>query len=282
MTSVNPFAEFYNACENALKKVLTELYPDFSIPSNLLDVPPNLEFGELAASVCFELAKHAKKSPRSIAQQIVEKINDSQIELIESVSAAGAGYVNFKVNSELFSRLTLNSIKELDLDYGFVKTSEPKKILLEHTSVNPVHPIHIGQARNPMLGDAISRLLKKHGHYVSSHYYVDDVGRQSAVIAYGYTKLGKPKPDQKPDRFIGGIYTVTSCIMEVKRYKKAVESAKQNCPKDLPKLNRQLDEWVSISAEIQQRFPELFDKLLDEINKDADPEQQVAKLIQKL
>jgi len=280
MNSVNPFAKFYAACETALKKTLTELYPDFSIPSNLLDVPPNLEFGELAASVCFELAKNAKKRPRSIAQQIVEKIDVSKIELIESVSAAGAGYVNFKVNSELFSRLTLNSVKQFDLEYGYVKTSEPQKILLEHTSVNPVHPIHIGQARNPMLGDAISRILKKRGHDVSRHYYVDDVGRQSAVIAYGYTKLGKPKPDQKPDRFIGGIYTVTSCIMEVKRYKKAVESAKTTCPEDLPKLNRQLDEWVSISSEIKERFPELFEKLLDEINKDTDPEHQIAKLIQ--
>jgi arginyl-tRNA synthetase len=280
MSSVNPFAQFYVACENALKKTLTELYPDFSIPSNLLDIPPNLEFGELAASVCFELAKHAKKSPRSIAQQIVESLDVSQIGLVDCVSAAGAGYVNFKVNSELFSRLTLSSVKELNQAYGFVKTNEPKKILLEHTSVNPVHPIHIGQARNPMLGDAISRILAKRGHDVSRHYYVDDVGRQSAVIAYGYTKLGKPKPDQKPDRFIGGIYTVTSCIMEVKRYKKAVESAKQSCPEDLPKLKRQLDEWVSISAEIQERFPELFGKLLDEINKDSDPEAQVAKLIQ--
>ncbi|MCW8802393.1 MAG: arginine--tRNA ligase [Candidatus Bathyarchaeota archaeon] len=280
MSSVNPFAEFYASCETALKKTLTELYPDFPIPSNLLDVPPNLEFGELAASVCFELAKHAKKSPRSIAQQIVENLDSSKIELVESVSAAGAGYVNFKVNSELFSGLTLGSVKHFDLDYGFVKTSEPQKILLEHTSVNPVHPIHIGQARNPMLGDAISRILKKRGHDISSHYYVDDVGRQSAVIAYGYTKLGKPKPDQKPDRFIGGIYTVTSCIMEVKRYKKAVESSKTSCPEDLPKLNRQLDEWVSISAEIKERFPELFGKLLDEINKDVDPEEQVAKLIQ--
>jgi arginyl-tRNA synthetase len=280
MNSVNPFAKFYAACETALKKTLTELYPDFSIPSNLLDVPPNLEFGELAASVCFELAKNAKKRPRSIAQQIVEKIDVSKIELIESVSAAGAGYVNFKVNSELFSRLTLNSVKQFDLEYGYVKTSEPQKILLEHTSVNPVHPIHIGQARNPMLGDVISRILKKRGHDVSRHYYVDDVGRQSAVIAYGYTKLGKPKPDQKPDRFIGGIYTVTSCIMEVKRYKKAVESAKTTCPEDLPKLNRQLDEWVSISSEIKESFPELFEKLLDEINKDTDPEHQIAKLIQ--
>ena len=196
------------------------------------------------------------------------------------VQAAGAGYVNFRVNSEMFSGLTLNSIKELDMDYGYVKTNEPKKILLEHTSVNPVHPIHIGQARNPMLGDVISRLLLKRGHDVSCHYYVDDVGRQSAVIAYGYTKLGKPKPQGKPDRFIGGIYTVTSCIMEVKRFKKAVESAKNLDDQELSKLKRQLDEWVSISAEIEQRFPELFSKLLVEINKDVDPELQVAKLIQ--
>ncbi|MDG6222018.1 MAG: arginine--tRNA ligase [Candidatus Bathyarchaeota archaeon] len=287
MVPVNPFAEFYNACETLLKDTLQQLYPDVNFNEiigssnrSTLQVPPNLEFGELATSICFELAKQAKKSPRNIAQEIVDAINVSKIELIDSVSAAGAGYVNFRVNSEAFSCLTLKSINELDLDYGFIKTREPKKILLEHTSVNPVHPIHIGQARNPVLGDAISRILKKRGHDVSCHYYVDDVGRQSAVIAYGYTKLGKPKPDQKPDRFIGGIYTVTSCIMEVNRYKKAVETAKTSCPKDLPKLNRQLDEWISISAEIQERFPELFGKLLDEINKDADPELQIGKLIQ--
>ena len=152
MICVNPFAEFYTTCETVLKDALTRLYPNFSLPSILLSVPPNLEFGELASSVCFELAKHAKKSPRSIAQQIVDAIDVSDISLIDLVQAAGAGYVNFRVNSEMFSGLTLNSIKELDMDYGYVKTNEPKKILLEHTSVNPVHPIHIGQARNPMLG----------------------------------------------------------------------------------------------------------------------------------
>ncbi len=174
----------------------------------------------MAASVCFELAKHARKKPRSIAEEVVKAIDVSGLALIESVQAAGAGYVNFRVNSEMFSRLTLESARELDTEYGYVKTSDPKKILLEHTSVNPVHPIHIGQARNPMLGDALARILINHGHNVSRHYYVDDVGRQSAVIAYGYIKLGKQKPKGKPDRFIGGIYAVTSCIMEVKRLNK--------------------------------------------------------------
>jgi arginyl-tRNA synthetase len=279
MVSVNPFAEFHAGCETVLKDSLNMLYPDFSLPSILLEVPPNLGFGELASSVCFELAKHAKKKPRKIAEEIVQSIDVSGFPLIQSVDAAGAGYINFHVNSEKFSLLTLESARALDVEYGYVKTSEPKKILVEHTSVNPIHPIHIGQARNPMLGDAIARILTEHGHTISRHYYVDDVGRQSAVIAYGYSKLGKPKPQGKPDRFIGAIYAVTSCIMEVQRLKKAVETAKKIEATEVSKLQRELDEWASISAEMEQRFPEIFGRLLDEINKESDPEEQVSKLI---
>jgi arginyl-tRNA synthetase len=183
MISDNPFAQFQFACEALLKDAINRLYPDFQLPSILLQVPPNLEFGELAASVCFELAKYAKNNPRTIAEELIQSIDANRFSLVESVQAAGAGYINFHVNSELFSRLTLESIRTLGVNYGYVKTSNPQKILLEHTSVNPVHPIHVGQARNPMLGDALARILKEHGHNVSRHYYVDDVGRQSAVIA---------------------------------------------------------------------------------------------------
>jgi arginyl-tRNA synthetase len=279
MVSVNPFAEFYAGCETVLKDALNRLYPDFPLPSILLEVPPNLEFGELAASLCFELAKHAKKKPRSIAEEIVQAIDVSGFPLIESVQAAGAGYINFRVNSETFSRLTLESARALDQEYGYVKASEPQKILLEHTSVNPVHPIHIGQARNPMLGDAIARILTEHGHTVSRHYYVDDVGRQSAVIAYGYLKLGKPKQKGKPDRFIGGVYAVTSCIMEVQRLTKAVESAENLEDEEVSKLKRDLDEWTSISADMEKRFPKLFVQVFEAISRDSDPEEQVSKLI---
>ena len=276
MVSVNPFDEFYDACETVLKDALKRNYPDFPLPSILLEIPPNLEFGELAASVCFELAKYAKKKPRIIAEELVQSINVEGFPLIKSIQAAGAGYINFRVDSKAFSCLTLESVRALDAEYGYVKVSEPEKILLEHTSVNPIHPIHIGQARNPMLGDALARILAAHGHNVSRHYYVDDVGRQSAVIAYGYLKLGKPSPNSKPDRFIGGVYAVTSCIMEVQRLQKAVALAELD---DVSKLQRELDEWTSISTDMKKRFPKLFSQLSEAISKDSDPEEQVSKLI---
>ena len=280
MVSVNPFAEFRAGCETALKDALNRLYPQISIPSILLESPPSPKFGELASSACFELAKQTEKKSRKIAEQIVQIIDVSGFPLIQSVKAAGEGYINFYVDFEEFSRLTIESARTLDNEYGYVKTSKPKRVIVEHTSVNPIHPIHIGQARNPMLGDALARILKAHGHTVFRHYYVDDVGRQSAVIAYGYEKLGKPKPKGKPDSFIGAIYAITSCIMAIQRLKKEVERAKElSLTEEVSKLQRELDDWTSVAADLEGRFPKLFALLLDEISKDEDAKNQVSDLI---
>ena len=282
MVSVNSFAEFRVGCETTLKDALNRLYPQFSVPLILLETPPSPKYGELASSVCFELAKQTEKKPRKIAEQIVQIIDVSGFPLIQSVKAAGEGYINFHVNFEEFSRLTIESVRTLDNKYGYVKTSKPKKIIVEHTSVNPIHPIHIGQARNPMLGDVIARILRAHGHTVYRHYYVDDVGRQSAVIAYGYEKLGKPETEGKPDSFIGAIYALTSCIMEIQRLKREVERAKEiSLNEETSRLQRELDEWTSVAVDLEGRFPKLFARLLDEIGKDEDPENQVSDLIRR-
>jgi arginyl-tRNA synthetase len=203
----------------------------------------------------------------------------SDFSLVEKVASAGGGYINFHVDSAKFSALTLASVKQLGFEYGFLRTEKPLKIIVEHTSVNPLHPIHIGQARNPMLGDALARILKSRGHTILRHYYIDDVGRQSAVVAYGYAKLGKPQPDEKADHFVGKIYTITSCLVEINRLKRALGLAKAVSSLDeIAKINREIDDWVSIAAELEEKFPALFEKLLAKIGKDEDPEEEINRL----
>ncbi len=173
----------------------------------------------------------------------------------------------------------MDSINKLDQTFGFVKTGEPKKIIVEHTSVNPLHPIHIGQARNPTIGDTLARILQLRGHSVSRHYYIDDVGRQSSVVAYGYAKLGKPKPTEKSDHFVGKIYTVTCCIVEINRLKKTREQAiALHNADDLVKCNKEIDEWMSIAAELKEKYPVLFDSLITKIGEDENPEEEINRL----
>ena len=279
MVSENPFAEFRKECETALAYALRKVLPEIEIETLSLSKPPNSEFGQLSSSLCFELAKKLNQKPIALAEHLVKAINKSDFSLVEKVASAGGGYINFHVDFAKFSALTLASVEQLGSEYGFLKTEKPLKIIIEHTSVNPLHPIHIGQARNPMLGDALARILKSRGHTVFRHYYIDDVGRQSAVVAYGYAKLGKSQPDEKADHFVGKIYTITSCLVEINRLKRALELAKTVSSLDeIAKINKEIDDWMSIAAELKEKYPALFDKLLAKIGRDKNPEEEVNRL----
>jgi arginyl-tRNA synthetase len=280
LVSANPFGEFRGQCEAALKEALIRIKAKTQTKSLSLEIPPNPEFGTLASSLCFDWAGQTGEKPFRLAEKIVRAIDVSGFSLLESVKPAGGGYVNFHANFPAVSALTLESIEEHGAEYGFVKAEKSLKIIVEHTSANPIHPITIGEARNSILGDTIARLLKARGHDVRRHYYVDDVGRQSAVVAYGYIKLGKPRPEGKLDQFVGIVYAATSCIIEIERLKKQLENAKRaEAPtEETLRLQKQLDEWTSIAIEIEDEHHELFQKLLEAIGEDKNPESIINEL----
>jgi len=272
MVSTNPFGDFRKECEQALREALSKFFPSISVSSLLLDIPPNPEFGELASAIFFELGKKMKEQPRKLAEQTLETIKVENFPLIDAVKVAGGGYVNFHANFDKFSKTTIDSARALGAAYGYVKTEKPQKIIVEHTSANPISPIHIGQGRNPVLGDALARILAARGHKVFRHFYVDDVGRQTAVAAYGYEKLGKPPLEGKSDHYIGLIYTITSCIIEIDRLKRAIKKEGTAASETSQQLRKQLDEWASIAAELENTHPKLFSQLLEKTSKDENLE----------
>jgi arginyl-tRNA synthetase len=281
MVSVNPFADFRSECEVILANALKTALPEVRVETSPLSKPSNQNFGQLASSVCFELAKKLNKKPAELANKLVKTADKTGFVLVDKVETEG-GYVNFYANFAKLSAITLESIGQLGQEYGFIKTDKPTKIIVEHTSVNPLHPIHIGQARNPMLGDALARILMRRGNAVSRHYYIDDVGRQSSVVAYGYDKLGKPLPDEKADHFVGKIYTITACLVEINRLKQQLLLARAVQPKeDVAKLDKELGEWMTIAGELEGKHPKLFKALLDKISEETNPEEEINRLNRK-
>jgi len=280
--SASPFTEFRKQCRELLIRSLEAISPDLAARKFTLDIPPNPRFGELSTSLCFEAARTLSKKPLELAKEIeVEARNKKDcFELVDAVEAAGQGYVNFHANFAELSSLTIRSVRAIDLEYGYVKTDKPEKIIVEHTSVNPVHPIHVGSARNSFLGDSLARILKARGHIVSRHYYIDDVGRQSAIVAYGYKLLGKPKPVGKPDHFVGAIYAVTNCLLEIRRLKSILNLQKNKLSHDqTQRIKMELDDWVAVAVELQSKFPEIFNSLLEAFEKIENPEAEVNALM---
>ena len=93
--------------------------------------------------------------------------------------------------------------------FGYVDIGKGKKVTVEHTSANPNKPIHLGTARCAVLGDLAGRLLKMAGYDVEVENYVDDLGRQIAVLLHGYNRHKaeiERKPGDKADYYFGLVY----------------------------------------------------------------------------
>jgi arginyl-tRNA synthetase len=133
------------------------------------------KYGDLAYP-CFNLAKKSKRNSNEIAKEVAKKI---KLELIEKVEAVGP-YVNFYVNWSKFGQSLLEAV---DSKYGghFIKG---KKALVEHTSINPNASPHVGRVRNAIIGDSIVRLLRFIGYDTEVHFFVNDVGKQIAMLVY--------------------------------------------------------------------------------------------------
>jgi arginyl-tRNA synthetase len=168
--------------------------------------PPRKEFGDLTCNVAFPLSKQLKMPPPKIAQELINHIKPvlGQFSLISSVEPHPAGYLNFRANYAELSTSTLSSVMKED-NYGHVRLDK-KRVVIEHTSVNPNKALHVGHMRNVILGDTLHRIMKAAGQNVTVLNYVDDSGLQVADIVIGFKYAGFPvePPDgRKFDQYCG-------------------------------------------------------------------------------
>jgi arginyl-tRNA synthetase len=180
--------------QTAVNDALTQLGAG-GVDVAIQDVPEDKP-GDYGTPVAFLLAKTLRKNPAQIAQDIV-----SQLKLPQGVAKAEAvgPYINFFVDAGAF----VKSVIESDMTLP----KQDKKVIVEHTSVNPNKEAHIGHLRNIVLGDSIARILKATGYTVEVQNYIDDTGRQAAESLYAidYFKAVYDNA-QKYDHWLGELY----------------------------------------------------------------------------
>jgi arginyl-tRNA synthetase len=230
-----PLDEAKKEIISAIKKVISTLGCKSEIK---LEIPPE-GLGDYAYP-CFSLSPILKKSPNDIANIIAQKIHKTK--WIEKVQTNGA-YVNFIIDKNNLKVLTIKSILEKQKNYGHLQKKN-KKVIVEHTSANPNGPLHVGRARNPIIGDTIVRIFKAAGYSVESQFYLDDMGKQVAILAWGVNNLkphdiSKPK-SEKPDHKTVGFYQKATKLM-----------------KDDENISKQISEIVKKSEEGDQKTIEL-------------------------
>ena len=162
--------------------LLAERY-DVTLANLAVELPPKIEFGEMALPVAFELAKRLKKAPRAIAQELQPALAETSG--VAAVEIAGAGYLNVKLDrASVVKRMAADEHAQVG-GAGFR--------LVEHTSINPNKAAHVGHLRNAILGDTFARMLKpdafKPGYEIGVQNYIDNTGVQVADIVVAVTAL---------------------------------------------------------------------------------------------
>ena len=171
-------------------------------------------FGDASSNIAFLLARTLKKSPADIAKIIADMYNEKLTSdmFVSLCVAHRSGFVNFEVNWKKMTKLILSDARSET--FGDQNIGKDTTITVEHTSVNPNKALHIGHIRNIIIGDSISRILKKAGYKVNVLNYVDDSGLQVADVVVGFQKLGfsqEPPPDKTFAQYCGDdVYVKTT------------------------------------------------------------------------
>ncbi|MGQ0669924.1 MAG: arginine--tRNA ligase [Actinomycetota bacterium] len=162
----------------ALAGAAAELGLSPPLPEVELAKPKQKEFGDFSTNVALVLAARLGLNPREVAAVIVPHFPPGGV--VERVEVAGPGFINIFVGDEwLFD--VLREVVERGPAYG---RAEPSGLSaqVEYVSANPTGPLHIGHARNAVVGDALANVLEAAGWRVEREFYFNDAGRQMELF----------------------------------------------------------------------------------------------------
>lgn len=133
-------------------------------------------------------AKRYHKAPFLIAQEVAEKLAESEV--LSEVSAVAPGFLNMKLK-ESFVRDYLRQMHTSGKQ-GLETPKQAEKIIIDYGGPNVAKPLHVGHLRSAIIGESIKRICRYAGHDIIGDIHMGDWGLQMGLII---TELQKRQPD---------------------------------------------------------------------------------------
>ena len=146
-----------------------------------VEIPKDTANGDYAANFAMASAKLMRMPPRTVAETLV-KYMELEGTWFEDVSIAGPGFMNFRMGSKWYGDV-LKTVEDEGNAFGSDNLGQGKKVMVEFVSANPTGPMHMGNARGGVLGDALASVLQRAGYDVWREFYVNDAGNQIEKFA---------------------------------------------------------------------------------------------------
>ncbi len=192
------------ALKSRIGTALTALFGEPPDPDAIVvEQTARPEFGDVTTNVAMRLSYRLRRPPREIAEALSRQLAEDP--WVRRAEAAGPGYVNLDIAWDVW----LQSQSE-----QLVPMFAPRsgKVIVEHSSINPNKAAHVGHLRNACIGDSVARLLRRTGHFVEVHNYIDDLGRQVADTVTGLLYLDPEAVPADQTRFCDYCWDVYAAV----------------------------------------------------------------------
>ena len=183
-------ANMIQGAKDRISEILTAAYnkavekgelPAGAALSGSVEIPKDTANGDYAANHAMTGAKALHMAPRKIAEALVANM-ELEGSWFSSVEVAGPGFINFRLAESWYSDVLRNIAAE-GANYGRVDVGHGQRLMVEFVSANPTGPMHMGNARGGVLGDALASVLDRAGYQVWREFYVNDAGNQIEKFA---------------------------------------------------------------------------------------------------
>lgn len=164
--------------KDKIQKAIIDLGQSVSLEEIVIEHGRDTAHGDYATNIAMKKSRLFGKSPREVAQDIIDRLD---MESIEKIEIAGPGFINFFIKNDSLQAVISKIVEQGD-NYG-KGDSKNKKINVEFVSANPTGELHVGHARGAAIGDSICRILSFAGYQVTREYYINDAGNQITHLA---------------------------------------------------------------------------------------------------
>lgn len=236
-----------------LSQAVSPFFPEAKIQ---VSAAADTRFGDYQSNVAMTVAKAARRNPREVAAEVIQRLEVA--DFCAPPEIAGAGFINFRLKPEwLAGRVAALATDE---KLGVPAPENARQFVIDFSSPNVAKPMHVGHIRSTILGDALARIADFLGHKVVRDNHIGDWGTQFGMLLVGWkTELNQEALAADALGEMERIYKLISA--RCKEDAAVLESAKQELVKLQSGDAENLALWHEMIRLSQNQFDTIYGRL---------------------
>ncbi|RJQ78797.1 arginine--tRNA ligase [Pseudonocardiaceae bacterium YIM PH 21723] len=203
-------------------------------------------------NAAMSLGKQVGKSPRELAQLIVDHLDAADI--VTTPEIAGPGFINFTLTESWLAAEARTLLSDDRL--GVPATDDPGRYVIDYSSPNVAKEMHIGHVRTTVIGDCFVRLLEFAGHEVIRRNHLGDWGTPFGMLIEHLLDEGWTAESASSIADLDGFYKAARVKFDSEP--EFAERARARVVKLQGGDEQTLTLWRGLVAESEKHFAEIY------------------------